>query len=169
MVIKLSKNPSLCHKLINLEWNHNQAVTSFQSISFRDIPKEVIDQIQTHFKAGMLPGSAHQEFMRQLKSECKSDLEYHKKLADRALVPRRNDFNNLYNEYNKKHYGTASLETMFMTLKERIDSMKDNSGYRCAYQEHSEERNQPFILVIITPLMSRIHSMVSLHIIALKL
>ena len=143
MVIKLSKNPSLCDTLINLEWNHNHAVTSLQSLSFRDIPKEVTEQIQILFKAGMLPGSAHREFMRQLKSECKSDLEYHKKLADRALVPRRNDFNNLYNEYNKKHYGTASLATMFATLKERTDSIKDNSGYRCAYQEFSEERNQP--------------------------
>ena len=161
MVIKISKDLDLTDSLTTLEWNHNHSVHSLQNISFKDIPKDIRNQIVDLFKSGLLPGATHRVFMQQLRSEYNTEIEYHQQLADRSLVPRRNDFNNLYKEYNRKTYGIGSLSYMFSALKERLETLDKDKGYSFAYQEYSEEMNQPFIVVIITPVMRRIHEMVS--------
>ena len=38
------------------------------------------NQIKEMYANGLLPGAAYRELLRQLRSECKDDLEYHHRL-----------------------------------------------------------------------------------------
>ena len=88
--------------------------------------------------------------MRQLRSESKDDLEYHKRLCDRSQAPRRKDFNHIYTEFKKEQCGCGSLSTMFSALEERIKNLKaQDEDYVLTFQKFDEAINQPFILVII--------------------
>ena len=92
--------------------------------------------------------------MRQLKSESSNDLEYHLKLADRSIVPRRMEFNIAYGKFMKSAYGTTNLIEMYRQLDSRIKALKEkDSDYNLVYQEFEVENNQPFILVMVTPLI----------------
>ena len=160
MSVKLSKDLAIADSLITLEWNHNHPVKSLQSLSFKDVPADVKNKICELFESGSLPGAAHREYMRQTRTECSDDIEYHKRLSDRSIVPRRSDFNNFYSEFNKKHFGGSCIKDMFTKLQERVEELTKVDGYLFGYQEFSQERNQPFILIIITPLMKRVHGTV---------
>ncbi len=165
LIIRLRKNPEETEmsSVIDLEWNHNHSVKSLQSLTFKDIPDSIVHQIKDMFSRGLLPGAAHKELMHQLRSECKNDLEYHQRLADRSEIPRRKDFNDIYSDFKKELYGTGSLSTMFSTLQQRIEVLKEkDEGYTIEFQPFDEETNQPFVMVVITPLMKRVHQMVSL-------
>jgi len=50
---------------------------------------------------------------------------------------------------------------MFSTLQQRIEVLKEkDEGYTIEFQPFDEETNQPFVMVVITPLMKRVHQMV---------
>ena len=67
--------------MLDIEWNHNHPTNSLHALSFKDIPPAVIETIKDMFSTGLLSGAAHKEFMRELISQCKDDMEYHLKLA----------------------------------------------------------------------------------------
>ena len=69
------------------------------------------------FNSGLLPGAAYREFLRQLKSECKDDLEFHKRFSDRSQTPRRKDFNDIYTNFKKERFGTTSLSVMYQSIR----------------------------------------------------
>lgn len=166
LIVRLSKTEKECGSVLDIEWNHNHPTNSLHALSFKDIPPAVIETIKAMFSTGLLPGAAHKEFMRELRSQCKDDMEYHMKLADRSKVPRRGDFNDIYAAFNKSLYGTDSLKSMFVKIKERISALKEkDSDYNIVLQEFDNEINQPFILTIITPLMKRIHKWVCLSLV----
>ena len=98
LVAKIGKNTHLedFNSTIDIEWNHNHPIQSLHSLSFKDIPTAVTNNILEMFNSGLLPGAAYREFLRQLKSECKDDLEFHKRFTDRSQAPRRKDFNDIY-------------------------------------------------------------------------
>ena len=51
---------------------------------------------------------------------------------------------------------------MFASLEERIKYLKEtDKEYIIEYQPFDEEIDQPFILIMVTPLMKRVHKMVS--------
>ena len=60
--------------------------------------------------------------MRQTRTECSDDIEYHKRLSDRSIVPRRSDFNNFYSEFNKKHFDEVALKTCLRNCKNVLKS-----------------------------------------------
>jgi hypothetical protein len=103
--------------LLDIEWNHNHPTNSLHALSFKEIPTAVIEIIKDVFSSGLLPGAAHKEFMRELRSQCREDMEYHMKLADSSKVPRRGDFNDIYAAFNKNLYGTESLKSVFAKIK----------------------------------------------------
>jgi hypothetical protein len=147
---------------IDVEWNHNHSVDSLHSLSFKDIPMNVTNTITQMYASGLLPGAAHREFSRQLRSECQDDLEYHKRLSDRSEAPRREDFNRIYSDFKEERFGTGSMSDMFSALEERIKDLKEKDAeYTIEYQKFDETINQPFIMVLITPLMKRVHKLVS--------
>ena len=77
------------------------------------------------YATGLLPASAYRELLRQLRSKGKDDLEYHQRLSDHSVAPRRKDFNDIYAELKKEQFGTGSLADMFTGLEERIECLKE--------------------------------------------
>ena len=107
-----------------MEYTHNHTITSLQALSFRDISILTKEKVWKLFDDGLSPGLAHFEFLKQLKNICKEldnpDLEYLKKKADRAITPRRPDFNRLYQTYKKEKYGERNGSVMFAQLDQVI-------------------------------------------------
>ena len=138
------------------------SVQSLHSLSFKDISDSVIRRIEGMFACRLLPGTAYRELLRQLRSECKDDLEY-QRLSDRSHAPWTKDFNDIYTEYKKEYFGSGSLSNMFSTLEERIKSLQEkDEDYIIKFQQFDEAINQPFILVVITPVMKRVHKLVNI-------
>ena len=144
--------------VINLEWDHNHSVTALQSLSFKDIPDEVADTIKTMFDNGYTPAIAYREFVRKKREEHSDQLDLLMVMSDRSKVPRRPDFNKLYTDYNKEKFGTSNLKSMYEKLEEMVREKTSKSPeMKILYQTFDEETGEPFILVIITPLMLRVH------------
>ena len=162
LVINFLKYDPHYTALLTIEWNHNHSVISLQSLGYKDIPPKVLEQVMTLFENGLLPGAAHKELMRQVKSECENEEQYHIKVADRSQIPRRSDFNNIYRDFKRMKFGSNDISEMFATLAKRIEDLKEKCcEYILEFQEYIDEINQPFILVIVTPLMRRVHEKVS--------
>ena len=50
---------------------------------------------------------------------------------------------------------------MFGELEEKIEELKETSiDYEFRMVKYNEEESQPFILIVVTPLMKRVHQMV---------
>ena len=165
LVVRIGRNPDAADfcSTIDMEWNHNHSVQLLHSLSFKDVPASVISRIKEMFAGGLLPGAAYRELLRQLRSECKDDLEYHRRLSDRSQAPRRKYFNDIYTDFKKERFGTGSMSEMFSTLEERIKCLKQkDEEYIIEFQKFDESIDQPFILVVITPLMKRVHKLVSM-------
>ncbi len=147
--------------ILEIQLYHNHSGESLNSLSFEDIPGEISESITDMYRRGLLPGAAHRQFMLQLKSECCDAMEYHKRLSDRAQVSRRKDFNEIYTNLKNQLYGTSSLYAMFSVLETKINELKENEK-ECTivYHKFDEELSHPTILVIITPLMKRVHQLV---------
>ena len=125
----------------------------------------MVKHIKEIYDRGLLPAAAYREVLRQLKTECKNNLEYHKKTSDRSQAPRRNDF---YREYKKGRFGCGSLPTMFLALQGRIKFLQEkDEDYILSFQVFNEAENCPIILVIITPLMKKVHGNYFLNILLL--
>ena len=92
-------NEFLCS--ITIEWAHNHPVNSLQALGFKDVSQSAKYQIRCLFESGMSAGTAYKEFHRNLRISIYDKMDLHLILADRSKVPRRNDFNALYSEYNR--------------------------------------------------------------------
>ena len=148
LVIRLSKDS--CPSLITVNWNHNHTVIGLQSLSYKDMSNDVVHHIKDLFNSGLLPGAAHREFLKHVGSICKDDIEYHLKLSHRSAVPRRNDFNNIYGEFNRKAYGTESLSEIFECLHQRVATLKhENQDYSLTVQEFDEKMNQHLLFLLL--------------------
>ena len=83
---------------------------------------------------------------------------------NRAVSPRRPDYNRLYASYCKERYGGRNGKEMFQSLTEIVATYEENNPCSViTYQEYQEQENAitPFILTILSPLMRRVHEMVS--------
>ena len=109
-------------------------------------------------------GLAYQQFLKDLKLSCQTELEYLLKKADRSVCPRRPDYNRLFQAYCREKYGDRNGSAMFEQLSEVIREYQlEKPDLAIAFQayEESGEAVTPFILVMITDLMKRVHQMVS--------
>ena len=114
------------------------------------------------FATGLIPSQAHKEFLRRLMDDCSDDLTFHLQSSDRSKCPRRRDFNSLYIKYFGEIFGGRNGPEMFEKLEEKITSLKDHwEEARIEYQLYDKKSNSTFILTIVTPLMVRVHKMVS--------
>ena len=164
LTVKLRKVSDEYPCEMDLEWNHNHPVDALQSLSFKDVAKNVTQKIKQMFENGYTPALAYNEFIKGIKQECSDSLEFHLKLADRSKVPSRRDFNNLFTEYKRSKYGSKNLTEMFKVLENRINLAKEqHSDYDIILQTFDEEERDPFILAVVTPLMKRIHEKVNIH------
>ena len=105
---------------------------------------------------------AYYEYVRELRTEVSSELEFHMKKADRSFYPRRRDFNSLHKRYCEEEFGGINGNKMFDQLEGKINEYKEkHPSYKLSYQLLLDpERSKPLITAIVTPLMSRIHSVV---------
>ena len=144
---------------LEISWNHNHSVQGLQSLSFRDIPKHVSERIWKLFDEGLTPSLAYKEFIDRVKKDATNELEFHQNLADRAIVPKRHDFNTLFTKYKIHKYGSKDLPSMFATLKKNAEQLvSQDPDYKIQIQTFDCESNDPFILAVVSPLMKRVHS-----------
>ena len=71
------------------------------------------------------------------------------------------DFNYWYGKFTKETYGNTNIATLFEALEERIKRLKEmDKEFTISFQKFDEEQEVPFICVIVTPLMKRVHKLV---------
>ena len=164
LILKLKKTEGPFPCVVELEWDHNHPILALQSLSFKDIPENVSAEINHMYENGYTPGLACKEFIKSVKKSCQNDLEFHLRLADRSAVPKRIDFNNLFTEFNRKRYGSTNFEEVFNCLEKRIKVLHDeNKELTLKFQGYNQKENTPFVLVIISPLMKRVHEKVNIR------
>ena len=67
-------------------------------------------------------------------------------------------------EYKRSKYGSKNLAEMFKVLENRINLAKEqHSDSDIILQTFDQEKQDPFILVVVTPLMKRVHEKVNIH------
>ena len=94
-----------------------------------------------------------------------------KLLADRNVNPKISDIYNLFNKWRKSNLGVRTGKELFIELERRIHVYNDTynsmggkaiihkfyKGSKVKGHSDIEEVEQPLILAICTPLMSRVH------------
>ena len=161
MTLKEKRSPDSFNYSLTISYHHNHPTTALQALSFRDISLATAEKIDSLFHLNYTPALAYRECLKQLENAITDRTEFQIALADRSIMPSRRDFNNLYTEYKKLKYGSENVKTMCEVLKKYIEKTTDK-GYSFKLNEFSEEEEEPLILVIITPLMKRIHEKVSI-------
>ena len=146
---------------IHVDWEHKHSLTSLAYLSFKDIPADVSKTISDLFENGYTPALAYREFIRKKKEENPQEMDWLLVMSDRSKVPRRCDFNKLFMDYNNVKYGSLNLDNLYKCLKERISIKELESPETIInYQKFDSDANDPFILVLVTPLMLRVHEKV---------
>ena len=151
---------------VTLKHTHNHRLDVADALRFRPVSENTKEKYYDLFKQGHSPSSAHLEYETHL-----AYLDDSKLLADRNVNPKMSDVYNLFNKWRKSNLGVRTGKGLFTELEKRINVYNDtynNVGGKAIIQKfykgskvkgHSdiEEVEQPLILAICTPLMSRVH------------
>lgn len=147
---------------INIEHKHNHPVNSLHALSFKSISEETQNDIKMLFQSGMTASQAYAEFLSEFRRKCATDLEFHRKKADRSCCPRRFDFNVLYAKFCVEQFGGKNGPEMFKLLEEKIQLLKEeDEDLHIEYKIHDRKESSSLIIAILTPLMNRVHKKVS--------
>ena len=160
MVFRIKKTSNKFSCSHEIEWNHNHAIQAGHSYSFEDIPPAVIERIKTMYEHNYTPGVAYKEFVKGVKCSSKNQIEFYESLSHRSKIPRRRE--QLYTQFKIETYCSKNVKTMFDLIKSKIQRLiKDKSYFSIQFNEFDSEENSPFVLTFITPLMKRVHTVVS--------
>ena len=141
---------------VDIEWEHNHSLETLEASNFRDLSPECTERVLKLFESGHTPATARQQYLKELKESCQDELEFHRKKANRAVMPRKRDFSYLYTQFGKDRYGGQGV-MMFERLSERLQQYKkDNPEATTCYQMY-EGDDTPLIIAIVTPLINRVH------------
>ncbi len=83
--------------------------------------------------------------------------------SDRNSNPKVSDVHNLFNKWRKCNVGVRTGKQLFMELEKRINAYNDANnviGGKAIVQRYHKskgEQEEPLVLAICTPLMSRVH------------
>ena len=146
--------------VIDIEWNHNHPIRALESVSFKSVSEAVSLQVKKYFENGLTPSIAHYEFVSELRRQCDTELEFHLRKADRSLCPRRRDFNALYRNFCDEMFGGKNGSLMFNELEQNLQKLKDNNDAFVDWKMYDSAQKEPLIVVLVTPMMCRVHSMV---------
>ena len=143
---------------VELWWNHNHSVNSFHLQSFCPILSSTKVAFESYFERGMSASEAFHHHETKLMQDSISIML----LADRKYCPSLTDVRNMYAKWQIDNKGAPNGEGMFCTLATIIDDYNKNNackGGECFLQtyEQSGKCEQPLIIAICTPLMSRVH------------
>ena len=73
--------------------------------------------IEVLFSSGLTRSQVYNEILRNLQRNCKDELNFHLKRADRSKCPRRRDFNSLFINYSHEKFGDRNSAAMFDKLE----------------------------------------------------
>ena len=87
---------------------------------------EIKLDIEVLFSSGLTCSQVCNEILRNLQRNCKDELNFHLKKADRSKCPRRRDFNSLFINYSHEKFGDRNSAVMFDKLEERINEFVES-------------------------------------------
>ena len=148
---------------VALKHTHNHMVNVADALRFRPLSESTKEKYYDLFRQGHSPSSAHLEYETHL-----TFMDNPKVLADRNVNPKVSDVYNLFNKWRKSNLGVRTGKQLFTELEKRVNVYNDthrHAGGRVILQRFckgSKEKDdfgvdQPLILAICTPLMSRVH------------
>jgi hypothetical protein len=142
---------------INIKYTHNHVINSAESLSFRRVKEEVHDEYLKLFKDGHTPASALHTYEDGLYLQAANEDELLELLADRAENPDYGYVVNLFRQFRETELGGRNGNSMFDRLEIVVEDY-NNSGFgKAALQKYDAHTGRPFILCIVTNLMSRVH------------
>ena len=168
MLLPSKKHNGFCVD-VTLNHIHNHAIDVADALRFRPMSENTKDKYYDLFRQGHSPASAHLEYETNLTYSDDPQM-----LADRNVNPKVSDVYNLFNKWRKCNLGVRSGEQLFTELERRVavynDSYREQGG-NASIQRYckaslktssdGKEEDQPLILAICTPLMSRVHQLIS--------
>ena len=148
---------------VALKHTHNHMVNVADALRFRPLSESTKEKYYDLFRQGHSPSSAHLEYETHL-----TYMDNPKVLAGRNVNPKVSDVYNLFNKWRKSNLGVRTGKQLFTELEKRVNVYNDthrHAGGRVILQRFckgSKEKDdfgvdQPLILAICTPLMSRVH------------
>jgi len=145
---------------VGLWWNHNHSVDSFHLQSFCPILPSTKAAFENYFESGMSASEAFHHHETKLMQDSISVML----LADRKYCPSLTDVNYMYGKWQLHKKGAPNGQGMFNTLMTTIEKYNNKNatkGGKCFLQsfEQSDNSEQPLIVAICTPLMSRVHQL----------
>lgn len=141
---------------IEVEWEHNHSVATLEAFNFSSLSQECTEKVLKLFERGYTPSIARQQYLKELKDSCEDELDFHRKKANRAIMPRKRDFSYLYSQFGRDRYGGQGV-LMYVRLAERlVQYQADNPEATTSHQIY-EGHGKPLKIAIVTPLMNRVH------------
>ena len=153
---------------ITLKHTHNHLTDVADSLRFRPVSESTKQKYYDLFRQAHSPASAHLEYETHL-----TYMDDPKLLADRNVNPKVSDVYNLFNKWRKSNLGVRTGKKLFTELERRISVYNDlhnklggkaivqrfckNDKAKGQHESDNEGDEQPLILAICTPLMSRVH------------
>ncbi|CAG8842210.1 21837_t:CDS:2, partial [Gigaspora margarita] len=146
--------------IISLTFHHNHPLVSSHSLSFRPICNETKEVFFKLFHNGHGPASAYHTYIEEIQLKYENNEEV---LADRAICPNKHDVYYLHKKFLNQSIGARNGKEMFNRLTKEIEEFNANEKGYAWMQPYIAPTNadpgQPFILVIVTNLMKRCHSL----------
>ena len=147
---------------VTLFYKHNHPINAADALRFRPISEDVQTKYFNLFRLGHTAATAHLEyetnFMLSQETPCA--------LADRSLNPKRKDVYNLFSKWRKENLGVKDGREMYEQLEQIVRGYNDQysrDGGQAVikrYTKHPDGSEDPLILALCTPLMSRAHTLV---------
>ena len=150
------KSHGFCVDVI-LNHNHNHLLDVADALRFRKISEETKESYYDLFRLGHSPASAHLEYETNIMYSDSPQL-----VADRHSNPKLSDVYNLFNKWRKCNIGLRTGKQLFVELEKRVcgyEAYNQTGGkaYVQRYHKSKGEPEEPLVLAVCTPLMSRVH------------
>ncbi|PFX25971.1 p53-induced protein with a death domain [Stylophora pistillata] len=87
---------------VDKKWEHNHSHENLEAFDFHELSPECTERVLKLFESGHTPATARQQYLKELKESCQDELEFHRKKANRAVMPRRRVFSYLNTQFGKE-------------------------------------------------------------------
>ena len=174
--------------LVKLLFNHNHPIDSGHALIFRPISETARKAYVHLFEDGNSASSARHEYVTSLQLEYDGNQTMQRVLANRSINPSTQDVQRLFQSWRLMTVGAENGTPMFVRLNaetNRYNKFTEADGGKvhmqqytahtdskldipshsqdhpyCKPKEVKQQTESPFVLVIVTPLMARVHKLV---------